>query len=38
MKAFRKKFPDLDMVYFGDRANCPYGDRPSEEIRSLTTK
>lgn len=36
MKAFRKKFPDLDMVYFGDRANCPYGDRPSEEIRDLT--
>lgn len=35
MNEFRKFFPELDMEYFGDSKNCPYGDRPSEEIREL---
>ena len=38
MKRFRSKFPELDMVYFGDRANCPYGDKSGNEIRSLTER
>jgi glutamate racemase len=36
MSAFRALHPELDMVYFGDRANCPYGNRPPEEILELT--
>ena len=35
MQAFQEEFPRIDMVYFGDRANCPYGDRSREEILRL---
>ncbi len=35
---FRKRFPEFDYVYFGDRANCPYGDREDEEIVDLTER
>lgn len=36
MAEFRALYPDLDIVYFGDRANCPYGARSPEDIRALT--
>lgn len=36
MSAFRALHPELDMVYFGDRANCPYGNRSPKEILELT--
>jgi glutamate racemase len=36
MAEFKALYPELDMVYFGDRANCPYGDRAPEEILTLT--
>ncbi len=35
---FRKRFPEFDYAYFGDRANCPYGDREDEEIVDLTER
>ena len=28
--------PNESLVYYGDNANCPYGNRPKEEILSLT--
>lgn len=36
LKEFRALFPTVDTVYFGDRKNCPYGGRSSEEICRLT--
>jgi glutamate racemase len=36
LSEFRKRFPDFDMAYFGDRENCPYGDKTDDEIRALT--
>ena len=36
MAEFRALYPDLDIVYFGDRVNCPYGARSPEDIRALT--
>lgn len=33
---FRKRFPDFDMAYFGDRDNCPYGGKTDAEIKDLT--
>ena len=38
MNEFIKLYPEFDIVYFGDRANCPYGDRPPEEIITLVEK
>jgi glutamate racemase len=38
MEAFRKLHPTLDMEYFGDSANCPYGDRTREEILVLVER
>lgn len=35
MQAFRELHPEWDMEYFGDCANCPYGDRPHDEIIQL---
>ena len=29
--------PAEDYIYYGDSANAPYGVRPTEEIRRLTT-
>lgn len=31
-----KLMPDEHYLYFGDSANAPYGDRPTEQVRSLT--
>jgi len=30
--------PHENFLYFGDSANAPYGDRPTEQIRALTLK
>lgn len=38
MQAFRELYPDYDMEYFGDCANCPYGDRPHGEIIELVVR
>lgn len=35
-RALTARFPRVRFVYFGDHANVPYGDRPSEEIVALT--
>lgn len=31
-----QKLPHEDILYFADSGNCPYGTRPTEEIRQLT--
>ncbi len=31
-----KLMPDEHYLYFGDSANAPYGDRPTEQVRTLT--
>lgn len=36
LRALAERFPELSFVYLGDHANVPYGERPSEEIVSLT--
>jgi glutamate racemase len=36
MAEYRALHPELDIVYFGDRANCPYGERSPDEILALT--
>lgn len=33
-----KILPKEDFIYFGDRANAPYGIRSAEEVRALTVK
>ncbi|MFB0964593.1 MAG: glutamate racemase, partial [Patescibacteria group bacterium] len=38
LEEFRKRYPAYDYAYFGDRANCPYGDKQDEEIVDLTEK
>lgn len=38
LSEFRKRFPAFDYAYFGDRANCPYGDKQDEEIVDLTER
>lgn len=34
--ALKQAFPDQNFIYLGDHGNAPYGDRPSEEILTLT--
>ncbi len=34
-RALRRRLPHESLVYLADGANCPYGGRPREEIRSL---
>ncbi|MDG1949259.1 MAG: aspartate/glutamate racemase family protein, partial [bacterium] len=36
--AIRKRAPMLDIIYFGDIANAPYGSRSDEELQQLTLK
>ena len=38
VKELQKILPGEDIVYFGDSANCPYGNKPAEEIRFLSKK
>jgi glutamate racemase len=33
-----RRFPRLPIVYLGDHANIPYGDRPSDDVVALTRK
>lgn len=35
-RALLKRFPEQRFVYLGDHANAPYGNRPSDEIVTLT--
>ena len=35
-RALAQRFPDQKLIYLGDHANLPYGDRTSEEIVELT--
>ena len=36
VRALVARFPQVPFVYLGDHAHVPYGDRPSDEIVSLT--
>jgi len=36
LNAFRKLCPHEETVYIADSANCPYGNKPAEEIRRLS--
>lgn len=38
VKELQKVLPGEDIVYFGDSANCPYGNKSAEEIVFLTKK
>ena len=35
LREIRALLPQEDLLYFGDSANAPYGDRPAEEVREL---
>lgn len=37
LKKIREKAPRADIIYFGDTANAPYGTRPLDELRGLTS-
>lgn len=36
MTGIQKLLPNENILYFGDSKNCPYGNRPKEEILALT--
>ncbi len=36
LRALATRFPQLSFTYFGDHANVPYGNRPSEDVVELT--
>ena len=36
LKAIRKRFPSVDVVYFGDVKNAPYGTKSRAELSELT--
>ncbi|MBE6581359.1 MAG: glutamate racemase [Ruminococcaceae bacterium] len=38
LREIRKLLPHENLLYFGDTAMAPYGERPPEEIRSLVTR
>lgn len=38
LRAMRDVFPSIDVVYFGDTKNAPYGERPREELSVLTAQ
>jgi len=38
LKEIRSLLPQVDVVYFGDTANMPYGEKNAEEIRALTKR
>jgi len=35
-KEVMRQLPNENIVYLGDTARCPYGPRPSEEVRLFT--
>ena len=38
LHALRRAMPHERFLYYGDNANAPYGPRPPEEIRALTSR
>ncbi len=38
LRAIRERAPDLDIVYFGDTKNAPYGNKSREELSALTAR
>ena len=36
LRELMKLMPGENYLYFGDSANAPYGDRPTEQVRELT--
>ena len=38
LSAMRKVYPSIDVVYFGDTKNAPYGPKNKEELSSLTVE
>lgn len=38
LKAIRERFPDSDVVYYGDTKNAPYGIKSREELTMLTSQ
>ena len=38
VRELQRLLPGEDLLYFGDSANCPYGNRSSDEILSLTLR
>jgi glutamate racemase len=36
LKAIREEMPSIDVLYFGDTKNAPYGSKSREELSSLT--
>ena len=38
LKAIREEMPSLDVLYFGDTANAPYGLKSREELSALTVQ
>jgi glutamate racemase len=38
LRALTARFPNLPLIYLGDRAHAPYGDRPSSEVIELTRR
>jgi glutamate racemase len=38
LKAIREEMPSIDVLYFGDTKNAPYGSKTREELSSLTVK
>lgn len=37
-RAVTRELPDYDLVYFADQKYCPYGSRPPQEIRALSSR
>ena len=38
VRELQKLLPGEDIVYFGDGANCPYGNRSREELEALLAR
>lgn len=38
LKALRDRAPELDIVYFGDTKNAPYGNKSREDLTALTAR
>lgn len=38
VKEIFKQLPNEQIIYLGDTARCPYGPRPSEEIKQFTSE
>jgi len=36
LRAFQKICPDIETEYIADSKNCPYGNKPAEEIIRLS--